>query len=232
VKAAQALAQWLTGVQSGQSALAAAQRKLAEHVANPPTSADAADHRDWRATRLKLEGDVEDERAALAIAEQKAAEQKALADEEAIDAQAKVAERAALEAAQLAPVIDAKARSLAADLTRLAELNASVDTYNKIRGTRPFIVDGEKRVREIPAKDFPTEYREVEVYRNEHGHTPSQFREVNGELVPADHGNYTKRRERVVSRNAYSRPAEIPGGRFASAMKLIGLKGEALFPSR
>ena len=29
-----------------------------------------------------------------------------------------------------------------------------MDAYNKIRGARPFIQDGEARVREIPAKDF------------------------------------------------------------------------------
>lgn len=156
------------------------------------------------------------------------------ADEEAIDAQAKVAERDAREAARLVPDIGADAERLAAKLARLEELRASVDAYNKIRGARPFVQDGEARVREVPEQNFPTVYETMTVWVDPNtGRRPSQYREVNGELVPADHsGDYVKTTEKVVSRNAYSRAAEIPGGRFASAMKLIGLKGEALFPRR
>lgn len=231
MKAAQALAQWRGGVKTGQDALAVAERKLSAHIANPPKSADSGEHRGWLATWRQLEDDVEAERGALAIAEAKAGEAKAAAEEEAIDAEGKEAERAAREAAKLTVEVDPDARRLAGKFARICELNAFVDAYNAKRGTRPFIVNGEARVREVPAKDHPTVWEEITVWKNEHGHTPSQFREVDGEMVPLE-GGYEKRRERIVSRNAWSTPAHIPGGRFKDSIRLIGLKGEALFPAR
>ena len=234
MKAAQALAQWLGGVKTGQSALADAERKLAAHIANPPKSSDAAEHRAWLATRRELEDGVEAEKAALAIAETKAAEAKAAADEEAIDTKAKEAERAAREAAKLAVEIDPDARRLAEKVSRLCELNESVEAYNRKRGARPYIVDGEARVREVPEKHYPTVYETLTVWVDpKTGRRPSQYREVGGEMKTSDHhGDYVKTTERVVSRNAWSTPAHIPGGRFKDSIRIIGLKGEPLFPAR
>jgi hypothetical protein len=228
VNAAQALARWITGVATGESALGEARRKLEAHASKPPKSADAAEHRAWIAAKRDLEDNVAAEEAALRIAQAKQAEAQRAADDEAIDAQAKVAERDARAAARLVPDIAADAERLAAKLARLEELKASVDAYNKIRGARPFVQDGEARVREVPEKNFPTVYENMTVWVDPNtGRRPGQYREVNGKLVPADHnGDYVKTTEKVVSRNAYSVPAHIPGGRFASAMKLIGLNGE------
>ena len=77
MKAAQALAQWLGGVKTGQTALADTERKLEIHLANPPKSADSAEHRAWLATTRGLEDDVEAEKRALVIAEENAATFKA-----------------------------------------------------------------------------------------------------------------------------------------------------------
>ena len=61
------------------------------------------------------------------------------------------------------------------------------------------------------------------------GRRPHEYREFDGEMRPSDgHGNYVKTTEKVVSRNAFTRPAEIPGGRYSKGMKLIGLKRPAL----
>lgn len=231
MNAAQSLARWLAGVSSGKSALAEKQHNLEAHIANPPKSADVAEHRAWLATKRDLEDDVAAEEGALQIAEAKAAEAKAAADQEEIDAQGKEAERAAREAAKLIPDIDHDARRLAAKLNRLTELNASVDAYNKVRGTRPGITNGERRVREVPEQHFPAVYETMTAWVDPAtGRRPSQYREVNGELRPSDHGNYVKTTEKVVSRNAWTRPAEIPGGFFKDGIRLIGLKGEPLFP--
>jgi hypothetical protein len=230
VKAAQALAQWLGGVKTGQDALVEAERKLAAHIANPPTSPDAAEHRAWLATRRQLEDDVEAERGALAIAEAKAAEAKAAAAVEEADAEERRIRKLNDELAKLTVEIGGDAERLATKLQRHTSMLAEVDSWNASRGDRAFIQDGEAKVREVPAKDHPTVWEEVDVWRNVHGHTPSQFREVDGEMVPIE-GGYEKRRERIVSRNAWSTPAFIPAGRYAAAMKIIGLKGE-LFPVR
>jgi hypothetical protein len=232
VKAAQALAQWLGGVKTGQSALAEAERKLAAHVANPPKSADSAEHRAWLATRRQLEDDVEAERGALAIAEAKAAEAKAAAAEEEADAEERRIRKLNDELAKLTVEIGGDAERLAAKLVRHTQMLAEIEAWNANRGGRVLVVDGEKRVREVPEKVFATIYEEMDVWRDASGRKPSVFRQLpSGELVPTE-GGYTKHREKFVSRNEWTRPAEIPGGRFKDSCRLIGLKGEALFPAR
>lgn len=152
--------------------------------------------------------------------------------EAAVDAQAKAAERNAREAAKLALEIGDDAQRIAAKLNRLNELNASVDAFNAVRGTRPFIKDGEARAREVPEKVHPTVYEEMDVWRDASGRTPTEFRVLpNGDHVPKD-GGYTKHREKFVSRNEWTTPAHFPGGRFKEAMRLVGAKGEKLFPAR
>lgn len=233
MKAAQALAQWLGGVKTGQNALAAAERKLEAHLANAPKSTDAGEHRAWLATRRQLEDDVAAERGALTIAEEKAAEMRAAAAKEEADAEERRIRKLNDDLAKLTVEVGGEAQRLAAKLARHTAMLAEVEAWNASRGARPFIVDGETRVREVPAQDFPAVWQEVEVWKNQHGHTPSQFREVDGELVPDDHnGPYEKVRERVLSSNARHVPASTPGGRFREAIRLIGLKGEALFPPR
>lgn len=232
MRAAQALAQWLGGVKTSQSARADAERKLEAHLANPPKSADSGEHRTWIATRRALEDDVEAEKAALVIAEEKAAELKKAAEEEAIDAEAKEAERAACESAKLSVEIDPEARRLAAKYARIIECNAIVEAYNRKRGARPYIIDGEARVREVPAKTHPTVYEEMDVWLDSKGNRPTEFRVLpNGDHVPKD-GGYTKHREKFVSRNEWTTPAHTPGGRFKDSIRIIGLKGEALFPAK
>jgi hypothetical protein len=232
VNAAQALARWISGVSTGETALAEKSRKLEAHSANPPKSADPAEHRTWLATKRDLEDDVAAEESALRIAKDEAAKAKAAAREEDLDAQGKDAERAAREAAKLVSVIDSEARSLAAKLTRLAELNECVEAFNKVRGSRPGVTNGERRVREVPAKHFPTVYETLTVWVHpETGRRPTEYREVNGEMRPVD-GAFVRTSEKVVSRNAYTRPAEIPGGWFKDGFKLLSARGEKLFPAR
>jgi hypothetical protein len=232
MNAAQALARWISGVSTGESTLAERSRKLEAHSASTPKSADPAEHRAWLATKRELEDDVAAEEAALRIAKEEAAKAKAAAHEEELDAQAKDAERAARDAAKLVPVIDSKARSLAADLTRLAELNEQVEAFNKVRGKRPGITNGERRVREVPEKHFPTVYETLTVWVNpETGRRPTEYREVNGEMRPLD-GAYVRTTEKVVSRNAFTRPAQIPGGSFKDGFTLLSARGEKLFPAR
>lgn len=228
---AQALARWISGVNTGEEALADKRDKLASHMANPPTSADPADHRNWLAIKRDLEDDIAAEEAALRIAEDRKADAQRAADDAAIDAEAKDAERAAREAAKLTLEIGDDAPRLAAKLAKLEALRRSVDAYNEKRGARPHLTDGEARVREAPEKVIPAVYETVTVWEDGAGNRPYQFRQLlNGELVPSVNG-YTARKEKVVSRAEQIIPAQIRGGRFADGFKLIGLKGEPLFPA-
>jgi hypothetical protein len=232
MNAAQALTQWLGGAKTGQDALAEAERKLEAHVANPPNSADSSEHRAWLGMRRQLEDDVDAEKRALIIAQEKVAEARAAAEEEAIDAEAKEAERAAREAAKLAVEIDHDARRVAAKVSRLCELNAAVEAYNHKRGARPRIVDGEHRVRALPDRTEAAVYEEHDVWSDGAGRTPSVFRQLpSGELVPNE-GGFIKTRERVLVSAERVIHGGIPGARFGEGIKLIGLKGEALFPTR
>jgi hypothetical protein len=152
---------------------------------------------------------------------------KAEAAEAEADRRHKAAQKRAREDEKLVLKVGALSIELAAAITELEAGRKIVDEANANRGSRPFIVDAEKRVREVPEKHFPTVWEEIDVWRNEYGHTPTEYRVLeNGEHVPKD-GGYTKRREKIVSRNERTTPAHMPGGRFAE-MKLVGLKGEKL----
>jgi hypothetical protein len=228
---AQALARWIGGVTTGETALAERIRKLEAHCANPPRSADPAEHRAWLATKRDLEDDVAAEEAALQIAREEAAKAKAAADEADRDAEERRIKKLNGELAKLTTEIGADAERLGAKLQRHTSMVAEVEKWNANRGSRAFIKDGEAKVREIPEKHFPTVYEETTVWKDAAGRTPSIFlRGEDGELVPKD-GGYRPVKEKFVSRNAYTVPAQIPGGRYREGFKLLGLKGE-LFPTR
>jgi hypothetical protein len=231
MKAAHALASWLRGVSDRESAVDAAQRKLAQHVAKAPTSPDPAEHRAWLRTKRDLEDDVAAEEAALQVARAEAARAKDAADKAEKDAEERRVRKLNDELAKVVLELGAKFERLAPEVERYKQMLREVEAWNANRGDRPFIVDGEKRVRELPEKHFPTVYETLTVWVDpKTGRRPSQYREVNGELVPSDHdGAYVKTTEKVVSRNARTKPAEIPGGRFKDSVRLIGLKGESLF---
>ena len=226
---AQALARWIKGVNSGEDAVAEMKRKLESHCANPPKSANSAEHRAWLAAKRDLEDDVTAEEAALQIAREEAAKAKAAADEAEKDAEERrVRKLAEGEHAKLTVEIGADVERLAAKLQRHAEILAEIKTWNANRGSRAYVKDGEAQVREVPEKHFPTVYEETIVWKDAAGRRPTIFvRGPDGEMVPKD-GGCTRMKEKFVSRNAYTVPAHIPGGRF-SEMKLIGLKGEKLF---
>lgn len=94
------------------------------------------------------------------------------------------------------------------------------------------VVDGETMHRCAPDRTIPAQFEERDVWEDGAGNRPYQFRRLpNGELVPAVNG-YAKKREKVQIRGEQFVPGQIPGGRLCDNIRLMGLKGEALFPSR
>lgn len=227
---AQALARWLIGVSNGESALAEAKRKLEAHVANAPETADAAEHRRWLATKRELEDDVAAEEGALRIAEEKAAEAKRVAEKAEGDAEERRIQKLNDEIAKLTVEIASDSEKLKSKVQRHSDMLAEVAAWNDRRGERPYLVDGERRVRETPARDIPAVTRREKVWIDDQGNTPSRFVEHDGKLRPADGRAYDHREVEVVETPARHEPASMPA-RLAEAIRLVGLKGETLWPA-
>ncbi|WP_324806367.1 hypothetical protein SH584_08760 [Sphingomonas sp. LY29] len=144
----------------------------------------------------------------------------------------KAAEKSARAAEKLTLEVSSVADRLAGLLGALEASRLTVEAANARRGARPHIKHGEARVREIPQRITPAVFEKRTVWEDGAGRSPAIFRQLQtGELVPSE-GGFTKRVETVVSRAEQVTPAHIPGGLFKDAMRLTGLKGEALFPAR
>lgn len=127
--------------------------------------------------------------------------------------------------------VAAAAERLAGLLADLEANRASIEKANGVRGHRDFIVDGERRVREVPARDVPAVTRKEKAWVDANGNRPSQLIMRSGEMVPAHmSGDYNYRTVEVLESPARYIPASMPGGRFADEIRLVGLKGERLFP--
>jgi len=116
---------------------------------------------------------------------------------------------------------------LNAHVERAKEMNALAQSFGL-----PRVVDGETMHRMTPDRTIPAEFEDREIWRDSFGREPSQYRQhpETGEMVPF--GGGTKRRERVQIRAEQFIPGQIPGGRLCDTTRLMGLRGEALFPAR
>lgn len=140
------------------------------------------------------------------------------------------AEKAAAAAAVLAREVEADSEALAAKLARLEEARAAIDKANGERGERPFIVDGERQAREIPAHETPAVFGEVEEWRDAQGNRPGQYRtRPDGTAIDMSGTPLRKVMETVCVRQARFEPAHMPA-RFAEAIKLVDLNGARLWP--
>lgn len=133
------------------------------------------------------------------------------AEEEAADAaHAAEARQATTEAKKLpAAALTAIEQAIAA-IEALAASNERTAAYNEQRGSRPFVVDAETRVRQRPGRTIEARYEDREFWRDGAGREPLQFRKnERGELVPIEAG-YTKVRERVCIQPEREIPATMP----------------------
>lgn len=158
---------------------------------------------------------------AQAAAEEKRGDQRHAAAQKLADKQAKLVVEA-----------DAQARKLAAVYAEISKMQSQIDAANAARGSRPFIVDGERAVREIPARDVPAQTRKEKAWIDSAGNRPTFLRDNGtGQLVPADHRHYEYREVEVVQAPARFEPARMPT-RLAAAAVLPDLRGGSLWPPR
>jgi hypothetical protein len=134
---------------------------------------------------------------------------------------------------RLALDVVATAEKLAAALAALEANRAEVDAANAVRGDRPFIYDGERKLREIPAQTEPPKLEERVVYEDETGGQPTLWVQdpETGEMVPQNGtGSFKKRRKMVQVSEERFVPARMPE-RLSAAITLVGLRGERLWPT-
>jgi hypothetical protein len=118
----------------------------------------------------------------------------------------------------------------------LTELDAHVSKASRINALArkhgvPGVTDGEELFRGKPTRVTPAQYEERDVVRAANGRQVREFWEVRGELH-SHHGPCTKQRERVEVRGQTVEPGGIPGGRIATAVRLVNLKGQQIWPVR
>lgn len=232
-----ALANWIRGESNRESALAEKRRKLEEHSANPPDSADPADHRGWRATMRALREDIADEEAALRIAKERRAEaERALREaEDRAEVASFLREKKAVRA-EILKVLD-----LSTEIAkRLPAIQAHAERGRQVaeiaaRLGLPPVVDAERELREIPGREIPASIRREMAWVDEKGERASQLRDDgSGRMVPYgpnNHGQYKYKEVEVVQSHARTEPPRMPE-RLAEAIRLVGLKGESLHRAR
>lgn len=214
-------------VDRNRAALTRSTTRLTEHDAARPAGDDADELFAWRRERRDLEDRVESDKEALAFAEAAATKAQDEAAEREADAAHKAEERRAEADRKLITEIDALARKLAA---KRDELTASIERTaiaNAARGSRPYILDAETRVRQKPGKVIPAEYRDEVVWSDGSGRRPAVFRQgPEGEMIPTEHG-FVKKTVRVQTRAERIIPVQMPA-RLADAIKLVDLEGRPL----
>jgi len=214
-----AAARWITGRAKLANDLPAAEALLAEIEANPPQSADPADHLAWVEKRDAARREVEALRGALAIATAEAAKAEAAAE-----AEAKVSKRAALE--REAKATEALVREIARDAEKLASKLAKLEEH-RLRARSAGVDDAEYRVRSKPGRVRPAIAETKQAWFD-----PSGRRFASNYTVDAS-GREVEATDRelrtvvdVVSPETQDPPQMPP--RFAAAIKLVDLKGRPL----
>jgi hypothetical protein len=208
---------------------------IAAHASGKPDGTDLDALVDWRRKGRDLADQREAGEEVLAAAHAAAERQAKIAAEAEKDRRHAAAQKLATAHAKLTLDIVADAERLAAKLVDAERMRKEIDAANEAREGRPFIVDGEQRVREIPKHTISASTREEVVWLNSRGEQPNQLRKnQQGESVPWETGYgptgpFTLTRRQVVQSPERVEPARMPA-RLAAAIRLVDLKGERLWP--
>jgi len=150
----------------------------------------------------------------------------------AADAEHAAEEKRATADAKIVREVDALAVKLADKLAELEASRVRTAAENAKRGSRPFILDAEERVRRQPARTIPAIFETRELWVDAEGRQPGEFRaDGTGKLAPADHGAYERKRVPVQVQAEQFTPAKMPT-RLAEAVKLVNLAGDQIWPPR
>lgn len=201
------------------------------HAAAKPDGSDLEALITWK--RLAADHDLRVEAAeeAVKFARGVAADQAAKAAEAEADRRHAAAQKIARAGEKLTLDVVAAAERLAEALAALEANRAQVEEANAVRGSRPYIVDGERKIREVPGQEVPAivdrDFAWVDPAGNR---APLSLVASAGRPAPgADWNGYTYREVESVLQPARTDPPTMPD-RFATAFRLFDLHGRALWP--
>jgi len=220
-------ARWISGRTKLANDLPAAEDRLAEIEADPPKSADPAEHLEWVERRDAGRREVEALRSALAIATAEAAKAEAAQRDADDDAKHAAEERQARVDEKLVHDLVAAQQKVAAIRDKLAASIARTEAVNSRRGARPFILDAETRVRSKPGRIRPAITEKVTAWFGPDG------RRYANNLATDEAGRTIEATDRVqrevvdVIHAESQDPPSMPS-RFADAIRLVDLDGRAL----
>lgn len=226
------LTKWTNSLNSIERDGRAKSRELEKLRANPPSVFDIAAVVKHRRQCEDLEIEISAIEAAKLTAAAKKAEAEAAIKVAEEDAEEREIKKLNLELAKLSVEISADNEKLAAKLHRHEEMRKRSNEWDRRRGTRAPIVDGEYRVRSRPGKVQTRIVDTNRVWVDAHGEV------VKAEVWDDRNGRYIRNPEAVkqidkefVVREEMQLPPEMPE-RLADAIKLVNLQGEVIWPPR
>ena len=221
---------WKRAAQTKNDDRALAHKRLADWDRQKPIGIDASQYRDWLKRRQELELDAQAADEAHAVAEREAARaaeaEKIEQEEEAYRAAERQAKADESIVRQLAKLDVQRAQATA----RLAASKAATAAANKVRGSRPPILDAEQRLRTIPGREIPATFENEEVWVNAQGQRPVEYVLRGGEMVPAYYREYKKTTQRVQKTTAKTIPSRMPKSYVET--EIVDMKGERLWPEK
>lgn len=206
--------------------------QLAQHDRDRPSALELEPLVDWKRKRRDLVEDLESAEEVLANAKAAADRQVKAAAEAEADRRHAGGDKLARAGEKLTLDVMAKAEALRNALAALEANRAEIDALNKVRGDRPLIVDGERKLRTVPAHVIPAVTRQEQVWQDKDGNRCSVLRRLDdGRWVPQNPGPW--RLETITITNVREKqvPATMPN-RLAEEIRLVDLRGQQTWPPR
>jgi hypothetical protein len=147
------------------------------------------------------------------------------------DATHKAAEKLAVAQAKLVVEIAAGSEKLAADFARLEEMATTIEEANKVRGDRPYIVDGERKVRERPGGFLPAITGQDSVGVDKDGNRVPEFITEEGGVKSVRNPKWFRNVEVLNTIRAEQHLPPIMPEPFTTAIHLVDLHGRLIWPA-
>lgn len=214
-------------VERNRAAVARSERRHSEHEAARPAGDDAEALYAWKREGRDLADRVESDREALAFAESRAEQARLQEAERDADARHAAEEKTAAADTKLVRELDVALQRVAKLRDSLSASVARTQACNAERGSRRYIVDAEERVRRIPGRTIPAQYRDEVQWRDGAGRRPFEWRKgEDGELEPIEAG-FTREVVKVCQSEEREILSTLPP-RYAEALVVVDLAGRPI----
>lgn len=215
-------------VANNQAALERSTRRLSDHDTARPSGDDADELYAWKRERRDLEDRVESDQEALKSSEKRAEQARAEAAEKEHAAEHAAAERQAAVDVRIVGEVAALTAKLAAKLTELEASRSATANANQDRGTRPFIVDAEARVRRRRVPGRPAITQTIRVLVDEKGERQAQQFHDGAGMAHWRHGLRQVEVEEIVCQALPDVVETLPT--LSGEIRLVDLEGRQIWP--